>query len=631
MLMLLLKKLFKYYFAIILIFFIGRVGLFILYFDRFSNDDVNYYMSFLLGLKMDTIVASMLLVIPLIVLAFTPSNLAKFSNFMLRAYFVVVLGFLIYIENATFPFFTQYDVRPNFKFVEYLEYPKEVLGMLLADFKLPLAIAFTMIAIFVWVFMKRTKDSFMELLKTPLKRRALWFLPLAMVLFLGIRSSLGHRPANISDAMYSTNRILNEVTKNSLYSVGYAIYANKKYASKVIKLYGKMDITEATKRIEKILGVKGDDVNSSSRYARLEKSHFPTKKKRNLVIFLQESLGYQFVTPEITPELLTLKNEGLWFNQAYSNGTRSVRGIAGVTAGFLAVPGKGVVKRSKSQNGFFTFASLLKPLGYHSLFLYGGEARFDNMRSWFLGNGFDEIVEQKDYKNPAYVATWGVSDEDLVKKANERFSQLYKEGKPFAGLMFSSSNHSPFDIPKGRIEEVTKGENCVENAVKYADYAIGAFFKEAKKLPYYKDTIFVVVADHNIRVYGDDVVPVNMFHIPALILGEGVKAKRYNSLASQPDILATALDYLGKDFTYPILGHSIFSDDKKDINLMQFNENYALRLGNKVAVVIPSQPAQTYEYVGEHLKRIAHDTELEKDALAFVIGLNYLYDKQLYK
>ncbi|RUM75702.1 MAG: LTA synthase family protein [Sulfurovum sp.] len=627
----LLKKLFKYYFAIILIFFIGRVGLFILYFDRFSKDDVNYYMSFLLGLKMDTIVASMLLVIPLIVLAFTPSNWAKFSNFILRAYFVVVLAFLIYIENATFPFFSQYDVRPNFKFVEYLEYPKEVFGMLLADFKLPLAIAFTMIAIFVWVFMKRTKDSFMELLQTPLKRRALWFLPLAILLFLGIRSSLGHRPANISDAMYSTNRILNEVTKNSLYSVGYAIYANKKYASKVIKLYGKMDITEATKRVEKILGIRGDDVNSSSCYSRLEKSHFPTKKKRNLVIFLQESLGYQFVTPEITPELLKLKNEGLWFNQAYSNGTRSVRGIAGTTAGFLAVPGKGVVKRSKSQNGFFTFASLLKPLGYHSLFLYGGEARFDNMRSWFLGNGFDEIVEQKDYKNPAYVATWGVSDEDLVKKANERFSQLYKEGKPFAGLMFSSSNHSPFDIPKGRIEEVKKGKNCVENAVKYADYAIGAFFKEAKKLPYYKDTIFVVVADHNIRVYGDDVVPVNMFHIPALILGEGVKAKAYNKLASQPDVLATALDYLGKDFTYPILGHSIFSDDKKDINLMQFNENYALRLGNKVAVVIPSQPAQTYEYVGEHLKLIAHDTELEKDALAFVIELNYLYDKQLYK
>ncbi len=624
------KKLFKYYLAIIAIFFIGRVALFTIYFDRFSNDEVNYYLSFLYGLKMDTIVASMLLVIPLIVLAFTPSNLAKISNSFLRLYFVVVLGFLIYIENATFPFFNQYDVRPNFKFVEYLEYPVEVFNMLIADFKLPLAIAFSMIAIFVWFFMRTTKNSFIEVLQTPLKSRALWFLPLAILLFIGIRSSFGHRPANISDAMYSTNRVLNEVTKNSLYSVGYAIYANKQYSSKVIKLYGKMPIDEAKKRVQNRLGIRGNDLNSSSPYSRLEKSHFPTPKKRNLVIFLQESLGYQFVTPQITPKLLKLKKEGLWFSEAYSNGTRSVRGIAGTSAGFLAVPGKGVVKRTKSQNGFFTFASLLKPLGYHTMFLYGGEARFDNMRSWFLGNGVEEIVEQKDYKNPAFVATWGVSDEDLAKKANERFSQLYREGKPFASLMFSSSNHSPFDIPKGRIEEVKKGVNCVENAVKYADYAIGEFFKEAKKLPYYKDTIFVVVADHNVRVYGDDVVPVNMFHIPALIIGDGVTPKVYKNLASQPDILATALDYLGKDFTYPILGHSIFSDDKKDINLMQFNENYALRVKDKVAVVVPNQPAQTYKYVNEHLKPIEHDVELEKDALAFVVTLNYLYDKQLY-
>jgi len=79
------------------------------------------------------------------------------------------------------------------------------------------------------------------------------------------------------------------------------------------------------------------------------------------------------------------------------------------------------------------------------------------------------------------------------------------------------------------------------------------------------------------------------------------------------------------------LGHSIFSDDKQNINLMQFNENYALRVGNRVAVVVPSQPAETYEYVGEHLKAIEHDEELERDALAFVITLNHLYDKQLYR
>ncbi|MDQ7047909.1 MAG: LTA synthase family protein [Sulfurovum sp.] len=576
-------------------------------------------------------VASMLLVIPLIVLSFSPKSLAKVSNLFLRLYFVFVLSFLIYIENATFPFFTQYDVRPNFKFVEYLEYPIEVFNMIIADYKLALSIAFVMIGLFAWFFLAKTKESFLSILEASLLKRVLLFLPLALILFIGIRSSFGHRAANISDAMYSTNRIVNEVTKNSLYSIGYAIYADKKYETKAVEIYGKMSTDEAMRRMKNTLGIQGNDFNASSVFSRLEKTHFPSQKKKNLVIFLQESLGYQFIRPEITPQLLKLKKEALWFSETYSNGTRSVRGIAGVTAGFLAVPGKGVLKRNKSQNNFFTFSSLLKPLGYHTMFLYGGEARFDNMRSWFLGNGFDEVVEEKDYTNPKFVSTWGVSDEDLAAKGNARFSALYAQKKPFAALMFSSSNHSPFDIPPGRIEPVKKGERCVENAIQYADYAIGLFFDEAKKLPYYKETIFVVIADHNIRVYGDDAVPVDMFHIPALILGNGVEASVYDKLTSQTDVLATAIDLLGKDLKYPILGKSIFSDVKNEVNLMQFNESYALRIGDKVAVVRPRKLAETFMYVDKHLVPTSHDVELEKNALAFIIGLNHLYSKQLFR
>ena len=629
--MLTLKKLFSYYLLIVGIFFVGRIVLFITYFDRFSDSGVNYWLSFVYGLKMDTMVASILLVIPLIVLSFSPASLAKISNLFLRLYFVIVLGILIYIENATFPFFIQYDVRPNFKFVEYLEYPVEVFNMIIADYKLALSLAFAMIGLFAWLFLRRTQKSFLSVLQIPLWKRALWFLPLALLLFIGIRSSFGHRAANISDAMYSTDRIVNEVTKNSFYSIGYAMYTNKMYATKTIKQYGKMSTQEALQRMQHTLGIEGNDFSAASVFERVEKTHFPSTKKKNLVIFLQESLGYQFVTPEITPELLKLKKEAIWFSEAYSNGTRSVRGIAGVTSGFLAVPGKGVVKRTKSQSDFFTFSSLLKPLGYHTMFVYGGEARFDNMRSWFLGNGFDEIVEEKDYVNPKAVSTWGVSDEDLAAKGNERFSALYKEGKPFAALMFSSSNHSPFDVPEGKCVPVKEGVRCVENAVQYADYAIGQFFEEAKKLPYYKDTVFVVIADHNIRVFGDDAVPVNMFHIPAFIVGEGVEPKIYDKLISQPDVLATAIDLMGKDLKYPILGTSIFSDAKKDVNLMQFNENYALRVGDKVAIIRPMRPAETFIYKEKHLVPTEHDVELEKDALAFVIGLNHLYDKRLFR
>ena len=626
-----LKKLFGYYLAMIAIFFLGRATLFVLYHDRIVQSDSSMWLTFLYGLKMDTIVASALLAIPLILLAFAPTRWAKVVDKVLRYYFLIVLALVIYMENATIPFFAEYDVRPNFKFVEYLAYPKEVFTMILTDYKGALTLAFGMIALFGYLYLRRSKAEFVALLQRPWRTRAVWFLPLALLLFIGIRSSFGHRPANVSDAMYSNNRILNEITKNSLHSVALAIYANHAFATNAIKHYGKMSAREALERLQKRLHIQGTKTNSTSPFRRLERTHFPTKKKKNLVIFLQESLGYQFVTPKITPEMLKLQKEGLWFDEAYSNGTRSVRGIAGVTSGFLAVPGKGVVKRPKSQRGFFTFASLLKPLGYHTMFLYGGEAHFDNMRSWFLGNGFDEIVEQKDFDNPHFVANWGVSDEDLVNKANEKFAALYKQGKPFAALMFSSSNHKPFDIPTDSVSEIIPGKACVENAVHYADYAIGKFIRDAKKQPYYKETVFVIIADHNIRVYGDDVVPVKMFHIPALILAEDVAPQHVKRLSTQPDVLATALDLLGKDFAYPILGHSIFSDKKADLNLLQFNETYALRVGNKVAVIRPDMPAETFLYHDQHLVTAPHDTGLEKDALGFIVGLNWLYDKQRYK
>ena len=638
-----LKKLFKYYLLLISIFFMGRLLLFILYFDNFKNSDVAYWLTFIYGLRMDTITASILLVIPLIILSFTPAKLKKIANSFLRYYFLVVFSLAIYIENATFPFVAEYDVRPNYLFVEYLIYPKEVFAMIFAKYKLELFMAFIMIVSTIYLYSKTAKDDFLNIFEISYIKRAAMFLPILLLLFIGVRSSFGHRGANISDAMFSTNRMVNEITKNSLHNIGYAVYSNAVHEGGEVKQYGKMDIKEALKRVKKRLNIKADD--DASPLSRLQKSHFKTDKPKNLVIFVQESFGYQFVNAVggeegITPNFNRLSKEAILFKDLYSNGTRSVRGLAGVSAGNLAVPGVGVLKRNKSQKDFFTIASALKPFGYHTSFIYGGESRFDNMRSWYSGNGFDEIIDQPKFENPTFVAPWGVCDEDLVVKANREFKKLHVKGQKFATVMFSQSNHSPFEFPCEKIELIKNvPQNSVKNAIKYADHAIGRLFELAKKEEYYKDTIFVVIADHNIRVYGEDMVPVDMFHIPAIILGGGIKPMIYDKIASQPDVLATALDLIGLDLKYPIMGHSIFSDEKQNISLMQFHTSYALRANDKVAIVRPGQKALTFLYKNPktyldrspHLTPIEHDKELEDDALALVVALDYMYNKKLYR
>jgi phosphoglycerol transferase MdoB-like AlkP superfamily enzyme len=254
------------------------------------------------------------------------------------------------------------------------------------------------------------------------------------------------------------------------------------------------------------------------------------------------------------------------------------------------------------------------------------------MKGWYLGNGFDEIIDQEKFINPEFIGSWGVSDGDVVIRANEEFKKLYEKGQKFASVIFSTSNHTPFDFPDGKFELVDGVQKrSVENAIKYADFAIGDFIQRAKKEDYFKDTVFVIAADHNVRVYGDDIIPVEMFQIPGLILGGNIQPSVYEKIATQPDVLATALDLAGISGNIPIMGHSVFSDKKQNLSLMQFNDRYGLMVDDEVAVIRPNTKPLTFQYKDKHLKPAKENLELQKDLLAFITVLNHVYDKRVYK
>lgn len=630
----LIKELIKVYFIFVAVFFVGRLFFYLLNMERF--DDISFYesiLTFIYGLRMDTIVVSMILAIPSLAFCLLPKIFSKFISKLLNVYILSFLILAVFIECASFPFFAQYDLRPNYLFIEYLEYPQEVSSLLFKDYKLQFIAAFLIISLVVTLYIKSKFINFENVFQQSYLSRILMLLPILLVLFIGIRSSLGHRPVNISDALYSTNRVINEITKNSLHSLGYAYYSNKKTENNIAK-YGKIDIKEAYKLVSSAIGVEYKDEKRP--FYREVKSKLDSKKQKNLVIFIQESMGAQFTgfigNNTLTPNLDKLAKDYISFTNLYSNGTRSVRGLAALTSGTLPIHGVEVIKRNKSQQDYFTIASLLKPYGYKSSFIYGGEARFDNMKSWYLGNGFDEVIEQKDYENPIFTSTWGVSDEDLVIKANEKFKSHYANKENFVSVMFSSSNHMPFELPEGKIEfEKNFPKASVENAIKYADFAIGKFFELAKKEGYFKNTVFVVISDHNVRVYGDQIVPIDMFQIPAVIISDNIPPQIFSRLTSQPDVLATALDLIGIDLSYPILGNSIFKDNKKDINLMLFDEIYAYRKEDKVAILVPNMPIKTYLYKDKKLIEIEEDSLLEKEALSLIYVLDDMYKNKSYK
>ena len=283
----------------------------------------------------------------------------------------------------------------------------------------------------------------------------------------------------------------------------------------------------------------------------------------------------------------------------YATGTRSVRGIEAVTSGFSPTPARSVVKLGKSQTNFFTIARLLRANQYHTQFIYGGESHFDNMKSFFLGNGFVDMQDFPTIKSPKFVGSWGASDEDLYQKASEQFLALSKKEQPFFSLVFSSSNHTPYEYPDNVISPFNKPKQTVENAVKYADHALGEFIAKAKQSPYWDNTVFAVIADHDARASGTSAVPIGHFKIPAVIFGGGITHKEDGRLTSQIDLAPTLLSLAGIDSKNPMIGHDLTQNIaiEKQRAMMQRQKNFAwMTSDNQVVILQPEKEISTWRY-----------------------------------
>lgn len=614
----------------------ARLGLVLWKFDRVANTG-KLAEILLQGIRVDVIQLCLLALIPLLLVPFFASQrLFKIWQRFSYIWVAFALVMLVFLEAATPGFINEYDVRPNRIFVEYLKYPNEVFSMLWGGFKLEIFTAVSALVLASWA-VHRFMRPWLRMTPNWSAKQTLLAWPLIFILAaLGIRSTLGHRPANPALFAITADSMINSLVLNSGYSVTYATY-NLLKETKSSDIYGKMPRTE----IFKLTDAKDTDIPTLTTLVSSQKREKPL----NLVILLQESLGATFVaslggTP-VTPNLEKLKEQGIWFEQLYATGTRSVRGIEAVVTGFQPTPADSTVKLSKSQKNFFTIATLLEKQGYSTEFIYGGESHFDNMRGFFLANGFNDVVDQKDYKNPAFIGSWGVSDEDLLNKTHEQLMAHHASGKPFFTLAFSSSNHAPFEFPDGRIQLYEQPKSTDNNAVKYADYAIGEFFKKAQKSPYWQDTVFLIVADHDIRVRGEALVPVEHFHIPGLILGADIKPQRFTGLASQLDLPVTILSLMGIQGQHPMTGRDLSSIPANSPGraMMQYNDNYGWMEESQVGkqiVVLRSGKAPAHGLYNSAAKKMtevqppANAKELEQRALANVLLPDLLYNEQRY-
>lgn len=542
----------------------------------------------------------------------------------------VWLLLMVFMESVTPIFINEYGTRPNRLFFEYLNRPQEIVGMVIHGYLLVTIVISVWLVMFAyWAWRKFLLQKSYDIADVSMTHFMLLVL-LIPVLVLAGRSGLQHRPINASMVAFSHDDLLNKLSLNSTYSVLNAIYAMKN-ESNAAKQYGKMPIDDMMAELKAEVGDGFRfDLDGLSDLADQNKT--PTgESSKDLLIVVEESLGAQFVGSlggvGVTPYIDSWHERSWFFERLYATGTRSARGLEALVTGFPPSPARSVLKLPKAQSDFFTLAALLSEQGYHNTFIYGGESHFDNMKGFFLANGFDQVIDQNDYESPSFKGTWGVSDEDLFGKAKTHITRTTNQ--PQFTLVFSSSNHTPFEFPVGRIENHDKEKATVNNAVKYADYALGNFLNELEHEQYLSKAVVLVVADHDARVKGEQLVPVERFHIPGFIIGSDVKVQRDNRLVSQIDLAPTLLSLIGVEAPHPMLGFDLTqSVTSKHRALMQYGDNFAYMNDDELVVLQPEKSPLCF--AGASINAQVVTCQNHKKALAYVQFSSWAYEHQKY-
>jgi len=332
------------------------------------------------------------------------------------------------------------------------------------------------------------------------------------------------------------------------------------------------------------------------------------------------------------------EEEGLLFTNLYASGNRTVRSMEGVLSSFPPLPGESIVKREFSDN-VETIARVLKRDGYATLFAYGGRGMFDGMGSFAVRNGYDRFVEQKQFEHPTFTTVWGVCDEDLFARSIEELRTLSQQGQPFFATVLSVSNNKPFTYPKGKIAE-DPDQRRRENAVKYSDFALGQFFRAARKESFWTNTIFAVVADHGARVYGEQSIPIHSYEIPLLIVGPALKRgpSRMGQLGCSLDVAPTLLGLIGRSYQSTFFGQDLLKiQPEQGRALLNHNRDIGLLAADRMVVLGLLSAVEFYggnPKSGEMKplsKPAESERELEKDAIAFYQVADDLYIHERYR
>ena len=532
------------------------------------------------------------------------------------AWIVVVV--LLFGVVAEFVFWQEFTTRFNFIAVDYLIYTNEVIGNIRESYPVPWIFAGIGLLACMLVALFYRHISFRD---TPysLAHRALL---IAVAIILPITS---YGLANLDQSQATGNTYANELSGNGLFSLAAAMRRNELDYD---RFYKTMDQAEADKTLAS-LGVARLPLSRALLNVREHKDIHKasemgpfTRRPKNIVLISVESLSADYLgtygnLQNLTPNLDKIAADGLRFDHLFATGTRTVRGLDALSLGTPPIPGQAIVHRPNNEH-LATIGEFLEAQGYATFFIYGGYGYFDNMNAYFRGNDY-RVIDRTDFDKSTIASEniWGVADESLFDNSLKTLDATAKSNQPFFAQIMTTSNHRPYTFPQGRIN-LPQGHR--EGAVKYTDYALGRFIEQAKAKPWFKDTLFVIVADHCASVAGKTKLPVARYHIPLIFYApDMLKPGSYSRVASQIDVAPTLLDVLGVKGDDHFFGESLFEAKSPARAFISNYQELGYYKNNTLIVLSPKRKIESFSIDPKTYaaKKVQADARLVKEAIAY--------------
>ncbi|TNE53995.1 MAG: alkaline phosphatase family protein [Bacteroidetes bacterium] len=346
-------------------------------------------------------------------------------------------------------------------------------------------------------------------------------------------------PININSAIYSNHSTTNDLSINSLY-----------FFSKSYLLYNRSEIDEFMPQMD---SGKAEQLLTPFRdFPREHERYFLKNKRPNIVFVVMESwaagaISCMSPTEGSTPHFDQLASTGLLFDSIFCTSHTSEIGNASIFAGFPSVPEVSISMQPEKSRKLRSLNQSLKKDNYFSSYLFSGDLKYGNIGGFFMDHGFDQVQDESDFPDGLKRGKLNYYDADLY----DFFIQgIRKSPEPFMHCAFTGSTHSPFDVPKVPGQTWKGEEAAYMNSLVYADRCLGDFIEQVKKEKWYKNTLFIFVADHSHTTPTVNSPNAHAFYrIPLLfwgpVLEDSYRGKRISTVGSQFDIPATLLYQMG--------------------------------------------------------------------------------------